>query len=408
MTRTPRTLVAAVAIGAATALAAAPAGAAPAKSVQTAKAAKAKKAKVTKAKAAKVVRAIRVQNRRYLGQRVRVAACARPTSAATPAARVRAKRTLSSSAKLRSAALRGVNTRAGARALRAKHTRLKRATKQLRTTAAICSTGPAKVAAPSAAPAAAPATAPPPHTVTIIVPGPAAAPVTGPTADHGRPADGNTGDTGNTGQSGGSGQTGAPGQSGGSGQTGSPGQNGLPGQTGAPGDDGAPGAPDGAVTADLDLSLGQLLGDTPIDLSGVLGPGGTLPATLGLAGLDQALDGALGAGGLVGIDAQALLSLLNQSVVTLTTCAPLLDLGCLIGSVVGTVNGLLTQVTGLLDGGAAPALGDILRIERVSDTALRLVPIGPLAKLIDQAGGVDKLLGGITGPGLTDGLLRLN
>ena len=162
-----------------------------------------------------------------------------------------------------------------------------------------------------------------------------------------------------------------------------------------------------AVTAGLDLSLAQILGGAPIDLSAVLGPDGTLPATLQFVALDQALDGILGGGGLVAIDAQGLLSLVNQSVLTLTTCSPL-DLGCLIAGVVGTVNGLLTQITDLLGGGTAPDLGDLLRIERVGDTVVRLVPIGPLAQLITEVGGVEAMLAGITGPGLIDGLLRLN
>lgn len=173
--------------------------------------------------------------------------------------------------------------------------------------------------------------------------------------------------------------------------------------------------PGGSTTAQpVDLSLRNVLGGTPIDLSSLLGPGGVLPSTLSLVGLDQLLGGVVGEGGLIGVDPQALLNLINGGVYNLTACG-LLDLGCITNSLLGTTNDALAGVTSILNGAIGGAglgdLNDLLRVERVSDTVVRLVPVGDLATLLNGVGGIDALLAGLAGTGdlntLLNGLIRL-
>lgn len=169
--------------------------------------------------------------------------------------------------------------------------------------------------------------------------------------------------------------------------------------------------PGGTATAQpVELSLRNLLGGTPIDLSPLLGPNGVLPGTLSLVGLDQVLSGVLGEGGLIGIDVQGLLDLINAGVYDLTSCG-LLDLGCIVNSLLGTVQTAVAGVVAVLNGVLGGELGDLsnlLRIERLTDTVIRLVPIGPLAQLLNSVGGIDALLAGVTGNDLLGGLLRLS
>lgn len=364
--RTSRPLIAALALGIAGAVATAPAFAAPAP-VAKAKAAKAKAAK------AKVITQIRTQNRAYAVQRGQVTVCARPNSGASVALRTKAKRTLTTSARLRATALRGTNTRAAQRALVAKRTQMTRATAQLRAVARQCAAARATIGAPAA-------------TTLPATPGTA----------------------GTDGASGGRGSTGTPGGQGAPGAPGTPGGPGTPGSPGTPGTPGTPGS--SATVLGLDLSLADLLGGAPVDLSGVLGPDGVLPSTLTLVGLDGLTDGVLGPDGLIALDPQALLNLINTAVYDISTC-PVLDLGCLLGSVFTTVNGALTGVTTILDGVAdgtdLAGLDDLLRVERLSDTVIRVVPIGQLAELLTAVGGVDALLAGLAGDTQLTSLLRL-
>lgn len=164
-----------------------------------------------------------------------------------------------------------------------------------------------------------------------------------------------------------------------------------------------PGVPDVTpVVTPVELLLSDILLGEPITLDTLLAAGEVLPAALSLvdlAGLTDALPlpgeptlpalpalpGLDPVTGLLALDTAALVALVQDVVGGALACAPL-DVTCLVGGVLSTATGLASTVTGVLDGvvsGVAPlGLGELLSVERLSETVIRLVPTGALADLL--------------------------
>ncbi|WP_217913760.1 hypothetical protein [Miltoncostaea marina] len=153
----------------------------------------------------------------------------------------------------------------------------------------------------------------------------------------------------------------------------------VPGAPGAPGGAGAP----GVASLSVDLPVKPILDALPIDLSAALGAG-VLPQTISLVPSTSLTDPvcALAGTACVGISTAQLKSVLTS----LTSGVPL-------------VGPLLTPVLDRLTGGN---LASLLRVERLGDRTLRIVPVGPLATL-------RALLGSLAGaPTKVVGSLRVN
>ncbi|MEQ8833147.1 MAG: hypothetical protein RIB67_01730 [Miltoncostaeaceae bacterium] len=191
-----------------------------------------------------------------------------------------------------------------------------------------------------------------------------------------------------------------------------------------------PGVPDVTpIVAPVQLLLSDVLLGRPIDLGTILGAGAVLPPVLSLVDLGSltglvpglpgvpavpgvpglpAIPGLDPVTGLLALDAASLLAVVQDLVAGALACAPL-DLTCLIGGVTATATGLASTVTGLLDGvvsGAAPAgLGELLSVERLSDTVIQLVPAGALADLLALLDAQGALDGIAPGAGLSGSLI---
>lgn len=283
-----------------------------------------------------LIKKIRAQDRAYAVQRTRVQACVRPSHPASAPLKARGKAALTAQAKVRAGSLRGLKVTATARTLTTKRARLAAATRKLAAIATRCATAQAAPVTPGQG---TPATLPAPTQV-IVVPG------------------------GGTGGAGGDGGTSDP----------------------------------NTVTID-GLTLEHLRANPAgvnIDLSGVLGADGVLPATLNVVDVNG-LAGTLLGDGLIGLDAATLLgvnglvpqlgTLTDQviaSVPTALQCLLTLNISCVLNSVLTPLNGVVGTVDAITGGllGGTLQIGDLLKAERVSDTVLRIVAAGPLADLL--------------------------
>ncbi len=154
----------------------------------------------------------------------------------------------------------------------------------------------------------------------------------------------------------------------------------VPGAPGAvvvqPGDKSVviqPGTPGTGNSSFLyDLTGLSVLDGLPIDLSALLGPGGTLPQVISLVPESELTSPVCTVAGTacVGIDAAQLQGVLSSASAGIPLVGP-----------------LLATITSKLGSGD---LGDLLAVTRVSDTVVKVVPIGPLATL-------RALLGSLTG-----------
>lgn len=322
-----RNLIAgALAVGLVAGVAAGPAVAAPSAAV--------------KKKNATQIKKIRVQDRSFAVQRSRVQACIKPGHVSSPALKSKARTVLAAQTKIRAASLKGLKLTAKPAVLNTKRVRLTAATKRLAAIAKQCAAAQAAPVTPGqGTPVALPATPAP----VVVTPG-----------------------TGGTGGAGGGGGSQAP----------------------------------NTITIG-GLTLEHLRANPSgvnIDLSGVLGPDGVLPATLSLVNLDG-LTGTLLGDGLLGIDLGTLLgangllvqinALTNQVVAAVPSalqCLLTLNISCVLNSVLTPLNTVLATVDTLVSGllGNTLQLGDILKLERISDTVVRLVAVGPLASLLQS------------------------